>query len=121
MKTLAYILVVATLLATLPLPTEASISARAIQHARSDAERDVNKELWFMSGCCLSGAAYIIATLTASEIPVDQFIGQPPEYVFFYIQEYDRKTARLRTYYAALGALANFGVLTIFALYRAAD
>ena len=121
MKTLAYILILIILFYMLPSPTEASTSARAIQHARNDAERNINKELWFMSGCCLSGVAYMIASLTASEIPVDKFVGQPPEYVFFYIQEYERKTARLRAYYATLGALANFGILTIFALYRAAD
>ena len=121
MKTLAYILILVTLFYMLPSPTEASISADAIEHARTHAERDINKQLWFMTGCCLGGLGYTIAFLTTPEIPVHRFIGKPPEYVFFYIQEYEKKTKKLQTYYSFWGSLTGLGLLTIIYLYRAAN
>ena len=121
MKTLACILILATLLTILPKPVQASTSARAIQDARNDAEREINKELWFMAGCCLSGVGYTIAFLTTPELPVQRFMGQPPEYVFFYLQEYERKTKRLQAYYTFWGSLTGFGALVVFYLFRAAS
>ena len=91
-------------------------AADAIEHVRIHAERDINKQLWFMTGCCLSGVGYTIAFLTTPELPVHRFMGKPPEYVFFYIQEYERKTKRLQTYYTFLGSLTGWGVLGIFYL-----
>ncbi len=119
MKALACLLILATLLTILPKPVQASTSARAIQDARNDAEREINKELWFMTGCCLSGLGYTIAFLITPELPVQRFMGQPPEYVFFYIGEYERKTKRLQAYYTFWGSLTGFGVLAIFSLLRA--
>ena len=82
MKTLAYVLILITLFYMFPSPTEASISATAIEDARYDAQRDISKELWFFTGCCLGGVGYTIAFLTTPELPVHRFMGKPPEYVF---------------------------------------
>ena len=117
MKTLAYILILITLFYMMPSPTQASTSADAIEHARIHAQRDINKQLWFFTGCCLSGVGYTIAFLSTPDIPVHRFIGKPPEYVFFYIQEYDRKTKKLQAYYTFWGAVISFGVLAILSLY----
>lgn len=121
MKTLAYVLILITLFYMFPSPTEASISATAIEDARYDAQRDISKELWFFTGCCLGGVGYTIAFLTTPELPVHRFMGKPPEYVFFYIQEYERKTKRLQAYYSFWGSLTGLGVLAIFYLLRSAS
>ena len=120
MKTLAYILILITLFYMLPSPTEASISATAIKDARYDAQQDIDTAIWFFAGCCLSGAGFTIAYLKTPDIPVRRFMGKPPEYVFFYIEEYERKTKKLQTYYTFWGSLTGFSALVIFYLMRSA-
>lgn len=119
MKTLAYILILITLFYMLPSPTEAGTSARGIRDAREDAQRDINKGLWFMTGFCLSGLGYTIAFLTTPELPVDRFMGKPPEYLYFYMQEYERKTKRLQAYYSFWGSVTAVGTVTGLTLLNA--
>ncbi len=83
MKTLACILILATLLATLPSPTEASISVSAIQDARDDAAADINKKLWFMMGC--GGGVFPFVMLTPLALGGLSYIRSTPldTYVIF--------------------------------------
>ena len=107
MKILTLALLLTTLLTTVSHSTEIGISAQAIIDARADAENDVNEQGWVFFGCCLTGLAVSVAVLSSPEVPIDKFIGKPPEYIYFYSEEYRRKVRELRLRYTAIGWLAT--------------
>ena len=120
-KTLAFILILTTLLTSLPISAQSGIAAQAIRDARRDAEREVNKVVWFAGGCCFSGITYAAAVIMTPEIPINRFIGKSPEYVFFYTQEHQRKTRALQTKYTVMGWLVGFAGCIVATAYFSND
>lgn len=117
MKTLAFIFMFTTLFTTVSYSSEVGDAAQAIIDARVDAENDVGRTQRIFTVCCFG----IIGTSTSTtnqEIPIERFIGKSPEYIYFYTEEYYRKTQSLQANYAWLGWLSGAAVsaLLYFAL-----
>ena len=97
MKYVAFILVLSILSAPLSYSTEVNEYQQAIMDARADALKDFSSTEWLMLGCCLGVFGYVVSLASTEEIPVDRFIGKSPEYVYFYSEEYQRKSTQLKT------------------------
>ena len=120
MRTLAFILILLTVLTTVSYSTELGISAQAITDARNDAQKDVIKPQWILIGCCLGPVGYTASLATSPEIPIDRFIGKPPEYVYFYSEEYRRKSKSIQSDFALGGWLIAI-VITAFVVLTQPD
>ncbi|RKU26954.1 hypothetical protein C6497_12990 [Candidatus Poribacteria bacterium] len=112
MKTLTYILILTLLISLFPYQTNADIPAIAINDARLDSDRNVNPDKWFWMGACIPGIGVYYANPLFIEIPLDRILGKPPEYVFFYMQEYNRNVQAIRLREMTKGTLTTFGVFT---------
>ena len=121
MKTLAFILILTTLITTVSYSsTEIGISAQAITDARKDADKDAVKFQWLLIGCCFGPVGYAASLTGSPEIPIDRFIGKPPEYVHFYSEEYRRKSKSIQSNFA-FGGWVVATLITAFVIATQPD
>ncbi len=98
----------------------------AVIDAEADANRDVNKPLWFGAGVLLSGAAfllkpygYVILPLSLGGYlyqpapPPSRLIGKSPEYVTAYVSAYKSKVADIQGNMAGIGCLSGCIVIAV--------
>lgn len=114
MRFLAFILVLTTFFTAISYATEVGISAQAFIDARADAEKDVDRRRWVVFGCCTGIIGWPVSLTAAPEIPIERIMGKPPEYVYFYFHEYDRKTKELQSHYAGIGSLVATVTVALF-------
>ena len=100
-----------------------SVRAQAAADAVADANRDVNKPLWFGTGCLLfglifvplpSGYSYFLtpAALTGTYFyrpspPPSRFVGKSPDYVAAYTQTYTSKRGGIQARWATAGCVTG--------------
>ena len=125
------VLFMAVLIFSMPLVTFAqqhSVQAEAITAAEQDANKDVNKPLWFGVGCVLTGLfflpeplGYIVppSGLVGTYFyqptpPPSRLIGKSPEYVAAYTSTYKAKSGKIQAQWASAGCLG--GGVTIVAV-----
>lgn len=97
---------------------------QAERDAILDAERDVNKPLWFGTGCLLSGLVFVplpglytSCLLTISGVagtylyqpapPTNRFIGKSSEYISVYTSIYKSKRGKIQTNMASAGCIGG--------------
>ena len=125
------VFLMAVLIFSMPFVTFAqqhSVQAEAITAAEQDANKDVNKFLWFGVGCILSGLFFlsepfgyivppsgIVGTYFYRPTPPpSRLIGKSPEYVAAYTSAYQAKRGNIQALWASAGCLG--GGLTIVAV-----
>lgn len=98
-----------------------------VDTATADANRDVNKPLWFGTGCLISGLLFLPLSgwyscllppigLTGTYFyrpnpPLSRLIGKSPEYVDVYTSAYKSKRETIQVQWASVGCLTG-GVVT---------
>lgn len=109
------------------------IEAQAKMDAISDANKDVNKLLWFGGGCLLSGLVFIPipGTFTSCLLPpagiagtyfykpappISKFVGKTPEYISVYTSTYKSKRGSIQAGMTSVGCLTGCAGLTIVGL-----
>lgn len=126
MRLLAFILMLTTFFTTISYPTEVgtlaqtfevSTTTQAFIDARADAEKDVDRRQWVVSGCCTGIIGWPVSPDTAPEIPIERIMGKSPEYIYFYFHEYNRKTKELQSHYAGMGSLVATVAVALFAYF----
>ena len=105
-----------------------SVEAQAIiDAATADAHKDVNKPLWFGTGCLISGLLFVPLPGWYScllppiglagtyfyqpEPPVARLVGKSPEYVAAYTSTYKSKRGDIQARWASGGCITG-GVVT---------
>ena len=115
MQYLAFTLILTSLL-TQPV-CAADTAAQAFIDARADAKRDVDPRHWLVWGCCTGVIGWSISYTSAPEIPVERIIGKSPEYVHFYMYEYERKVKDLQSHYAGTDSLVATVSVVLFSYF----
>ena len=115
MQRLAIILILITLLT--PRVYAADIAAQAFIDARADAKKDVDPRHWLVWGCCTGVIGWSISYTSSPEIPVERIMGKSPEYVHFYMYEYERKIKDLQSHYAGIGSIVSTVTVALFSYF----
>lgn len=104
------------------LAQQNSVEAQAIiDAATADANRDVNKPLWFGTGCLISSLIFLPnwygcllppIGLTGTYVyrpdpPLAQLIGKSPEYVEVYTSSYKSERGKIQAQWASAGCLGG--------------
>ena len=100
-----------------------SMEAQIMADAASDANKDVNKPLWFGTGCLLSGLLFLPMPgwyscflppigLTGTyfyrpDPPLARLIGKSPEYVTIYTSTYKSKRGGIQARWASAGCISG--------------
>ena len=108
-----------------------SVGAQAAADAVADANQDVNKPLWFGTGCLLSGLifvplpnwySYLLTPvgLTGTYFyrpspPLSRLVGKSPEYVAVYTQTYKSKRGNIQARWASAGCVTG-GVILVWSV-----
>ncbi len=88
----------------------------ACTEAEIDAERDANKTIWFIAGCCGGIVGLIISYAIEPSPPATKLLGKSPEYVAVYTDCYKRKAKNIQTKMALTGcgvAVAAYAVYIV--------
>ncbi len=110
------------------LAQQNSMEEQAIAEAEADANKDVNKPLWFATGSLLSGLTFVPLPGVYSCLlppvglagtyfyqpnpPAGRFIGKSPEYVAVYSETYKKEKSKLQALWATAGCASGSVVLT---------
>ena len=103
------------------------VAAQAEADAAADADKDVNKPLWFGTGCLLSGLVFVPSPglytgcllppigITGTYFyqpkpPPSRFIGKTPEYVSVYTATYKSKRGSIQAKMSTAGCFTGCGV-----------
>lgn len=105
-----------------------SVEGQAIIDAAADANKDVNKPLWFGTGCLISGLVFLPLPGWYScllppvglagtyfyqpEPPAMRLVGKSPEYVLAYTSTYKSKRGNIQAQWASAGCLGGSVVTT---------
>jgi hypothetical protein len=108
------------------------VVAQAEADATSDANKDVNKPLWFGTGCLLSGLVFLPLPGWSSCLlppigvtgtyfyrpapPVSRLIGRTPEYVDVYTSTYKSKRGNVQASWASAGCLSGGAAVGLLSL-----
>ena len=99
------------------LAQQNSIEPETRAKAVADAESDVNRTSWFMTGCLMNFIGVVIARTHTATIPAERFVGKSPEYIAIYTLNYQTERSKILTKSAvqgcATGTLALAVVLAI--------
>ncbi|RKU08994.1 hypothetical protein C6501_15720 [Candidatus Poribacteria bacterium] len=104
------------------------VAAQAESDAIADADKDVNKPLWFGAGCLLSGLVFVPlpGIYTSCLLPPigitgayfyqpdpspARFIGKSPEYVSVYTSAYKSKRGKTQASMSSAGCLTGCGAI----------
>ena len=117
------------------LAQQAPVELQAKIDAESDANKDVNKLIWFGAGCILSGLILIPLPgkntscfllplgITGSYFyrpspPHERFIGKPPVYVDTYTSTYKSERGNIQASMSAIGCVTGCGLIgrTLFVI-----
>ena len=90
-------------------PIEAEAKAQAI----TDAERDVSKMYWFMTGCFLGARGIIMARTNTIPVPADRLIGKSSAYVAVYTSSYHAKQTEIQKKWALRGCLGGIVICIV--------
>ena len=105
----------AVLIFSMPFVTFAqqnSIEAEAKARAIADAENDVNKTTWFMTGCFLNIIGVVIAQSNKAPPPAGRLVGKSSRYIAAYTSSYQAKRAEIQENSAVGGCvLSSLGCL----------
>lgn len=124
----AFFMVVITF--SMPFVTLAQSNLVAVQaetDAVTDADKDVNKTLWFGAGCLFSGLVFVPLPglytgcllppigITGTYFyqpkpPPSRFIGKTPEYVSVYTSTYKSKRGSIQSRMSTAGCLTGCGI-----------
>lgn len=110
---------------------QSSVVTQAEADAAADANKDVNKPLWFGTGCLLSGLIFLPlpgwsscllppAGLTGTYFyrpapPAMRLIGRTPEYVDVYTSTYKSKRGSIQANWASAGCLSGGAIVGLIA------
>lgn len=133
-KILALFLIV--IIFSIPFATYAQLELESVAHqakvdAEADANKDVNKLLWFGTGCAISGLAFALiyplpGVYTSCLVPpagiagtyfyqpapnASRFIGKTPEYVSAYTDAYKSNRGRIQSNMSSLGCVTGCGTI----------
>lgn len=103
------------------------VATQAEADAAADADKDVNKPLWFGAGCLLSGLVFVPLPglytgcllppigITGTYFyqpkpPPSRFIGMTPEYVSVYTSTYKSKRGSIQARMSTAGCLTGCGI-----------
>ena len=105
------------------------VAAQAEADAVADANRDVNKPLWFGVGCVFSGLVFVPvpgwsacllppAGVTGTYFyrpapPTSRLLGKTPEYISVYTSTYKSKRGNIQASMSASGCVAGGGVIGV--------
>ena len=105
----------------------AAPEANAEAEAVADANKDVNRPLWFGTGCLISGLVFVPlpswyscllppAGLTGTyfyqpDPPLSRLIGKSPEYVAVYTQTYKSKRGDIQARWASAGCVSGGAIV----------
>ena len=100
----------------------------AVAEAEVDANKDVNKPLWFATGGLLSGLVFVPLPGVYSCLlppvglagiyfyqpnpPAERFIGKSAEYVAIYSETYKKERSRLQVLWSTAGCASGSVVIT---------
>ena len=128
-----YVLVFSMVVLTFSLPFTAiaqqnSVAEQAVAEAEADANKDVNKPLWFATGGLLSGLVFVPLSGVYSCLlppvglagtyfyqpnpPTERFIGKSAEYVAIYSETYKKERSRLQVFWSTAGCASGSVVIT---------
>ncbi|MXV75882.1 hypothetical protein F4Z99_16615 [Candidatus Poribacteria bacterium] len=102
-------------------------AAEAIANAKADANKDVNKPLWFGAGCLLSGSAFLLKPYGYFALPIgsiggylyqpaplpSRLIGKSPEYIAAYTSTYKSKRGEIQANSTAAGCLSGCLIIVL--------
>ncbi len=99
------------------------VLSEAIAAAEADANQDVNKPLWFGTGCLLSGLTFFplpgLYSLLLPPVgltgtyfyqpdpPLSRLMGKPPVYVDVYTSTYKSKRGNIQARWASAGCVSG--------------
>ena len=96
-----------------------SLQMEAIAAAERDAQSDINKGLWFLTGC-IGNVGGIIRAHSAEPTPrATRLLGKSPEYVAFYTEAYTEKSKKLQANSALGGCVAGTLAVVILIILEA--
>lgn len=121
---LVFLMAVLTLsMSFITLAQQNSMEAQITAVAEADANRDVNKPLWFGTGCLLSGLTFLPLLGWYSLLlppvglagtyfyqpdpPFSRLMGKSPEYVDAYTQTYKSKRGNIQVRWASAGCVSG--------------
>jgi hypothetical protein len=89
------------------LEEETGTTEQAVVDAQLQAEKDVNKCVWF--GCALAFSIYVVgaAYLFVSSPDESMLVGKSPEYVMMYNEMYKARKRSIQARYAIYGCLTS--------------
>ena len=96
-------------------PVEADAKAQAI----TDAERDVSKMYWFVTGCFLGARGIAMARTNTIPVPAGRLIGKSSAYVAVYTSSYYAKQTEIQKKWALRGCLSLLGGIVVFTVAMA--
>ena len=103
------------------LAQQNAVQAEAATTAKADANKEVNKLLWFGTGCLFSSIFFLPAPygyilppagligsyLYQPDPPPLQLIGKSPEYIAAYTSNYKSKRGNIQARWASAGCLSG--------------
>ena len=108
------------------LAQQSVVETAAIVAAKADANKDVNKPLWFGAGCLLSGLASLLKPygyvmllgglggyIYQPAPPPSRLIGKSPEYIAAYTSAYKSKIGNVQANLMGIGCLSGCIVTAI--------
>lgn len=130
-----YVFGIVVLAFSIPLATLAQPNLVVVQaeiDAAADANKDINKLLWFGTGCLLSGLTFLPIPgwsscllppigLTGTYFyrpapPVSRLIGRTPEYVDVYTSTYKSKRGNIQARWASMGCIGGGASVSLIAV-----
>ncbi len=120
---------VAVLMFSMPfvgLAQQNSIEVEAAIAAKDDANKDVNKPLWFGTGCLLSGFVFVPVVYShllppiglagihsyRPSPPAARLVGKPMEYVVLYTETYKKERGKLQAFWSTAGCVSSCVAIT---------
>ena len=104
------------------------MAEQALAEAEADANKDVNKPLWFATGSLISGLVFVPLPGVYSCLlppvgvagtyfyqpnpPPGRFIGKSPEYVEVYSETYKKERSKLQALWSTAGCASGSVVIT---------
>lgn len=94
-----------------------------MEAGKQDAQRDVPRPKWFLSGCISGGLfSWVFGQDSVArdarerpEVDVNQvtsLLGKPPEYIKKYVASYQAETIRIRIRWSEYGRITGSGIMT---------
>ena len=97
------------------------IEIEAREQAIADAERDVNRQSWFLAGCVLTIIGVLIAQMNNPVVPAERLIGKSPAYTDTYISHYQAKCGEIQRSSALAGCLFSTLAISVVGALGAVD